>query len=1305
MLPRLCALLFMLLFPTGSWAADIALLVIDNNSYLAQLAVDGMAPELGRRVQVFSAGDLVKNGEEMRAMMDRAGILVVDVMGRELEEYLNTQIKLSGKTVYALRGSGDDEALKKKGFLFDQEVAGYYHHLSRENIDNMLRLLISRHLDQAVSFDPVRPRPQIGIHHPAAPDIFTTVEAFGNWQTARPGYDPANPRLGLLFYTAFLSPGQQEPIDYLINRLEQAGFNVLPCFGREQQAIERFLLDDQGAARVDMVLAFSLKFASALTPQLAEDLRKLDVPIISAISLYRETVDEWRQSPVGIGVQAVAWTMASPEISGLIEPTVLVAKERVEDPATGRSWYQAKPVSENIERLIPRLKAWANLQTRANQDKKIAILFYNHHQGKQNVGASYLNVFASLEEIFKGLATAGYDTAAPPAKQEIKKLILNGARNVGTWAPGELDAMVRGGDLALVDTAEYKQWFAELPQPFRDGVIAQWGAPGDFAMMLYNGKIVIPMVRRGNMVMLPEPARGWSDDPMKLYHDTTLYPHHQYIAAYLWLQKTFKADAMIHLGTHATYEWTPGKQAGLSPSCPPEVLITDIPNLYPYIVDDVGEAIQAKRRGRGVMLSHLTPMLRRSGLYKEYGRMAELAGEIEHGVAHDSTTVPEKVRELRVLAEQTGILADLDSKDAAPLDDGELAYRLVHYLEEVKEEMIPFGMHTYGRAKDATEIEEMAGAVVEWNPELDQTTASERLRASASLEVENLLRGLSGRYVEPGEGNDPLRNPGAIPTGCNLYGFNPTKLPSPAAWELGRQAAEQIIANHLEQHGKYPEKVAVVLWAVEMLRNEGVNESTILWLMGIRPRWQKSGRVTGLEVVAGSELGRPRIDVLINASGLYRDLFPDKMQFLDEAVQLAIRQTDIENLVAAGSRKLKSRLLAEGLDEQQADELSRLRVFSEEPGGYGNGVSEMTGASGLWQDEREVVEVYEKRLGFAFGGSRWGVPARELFRQQLAGVDVAVHSRSSNVYGLLDNDDMFQYLGGLAMAVRHESGLAPETLISNQRKAGEVLVEDMAATLGREMRSRYLNPKWIKGMQQEDYAGAREMSNFVEYLWGWQVTTPDKMDANKWQQVHEVYVEDKYGMELKEFFNRANPWAYQSLTARMLEAVRKGYWQADETVQKKLAAEYAVGVVEKGVACCDHTCNNPLLNQMVVALISLPGVLSPEVVEQFKIAVEQAAAKSLEEQVRERLELQQQLTAPSFGEHRDESLNESDKTAEEGGAAPDLADVAGFKMEKTERRDTSTEVSSSGVEWLAGLLVLVLIALMAYGARKGERKG
>lgn len=1306
---------FLLWLPMYAGGAEVTLMVIDSNAFVAGRAAQQIERETGIPIQVAATGDLATAhqaaGDPVVKRIQASKIIVVDVMDKVLTGFLLDEIDPAGKTVYALRSSRDDESLMNKGLIFDPAVSAYFEHLSLENLSNLLRLVIQRHVDGTVTPGPVQTLPDPGIFHPDAPALFADAPAFRNWQSNRPSHDPSNPVIGLLFYRSFLTPGQQEPIERFIRELETAGFSVWPCFGNESQAIDQFLLDDQGRSRVDLVVAFSLKFSSALTPELAQSLARLDVPVLSGISLYQETLSGWRNSSKGIDPVQVAWAMATPEISGLVEPTVLTAGEKTRDPVSGKMVQKTYPVLENMARLIPRLQGWARLRQTPNSRKKVAILFYNHHQGKQNIGASYLNVFASLEEILGTLAEKGYHTGPVPDESRIRQLIVDGVRNVGSWAPGELETMVAAGSAVLLEPEVYGKWFSELPREFQDRVNAQWGRPESAGIMMHQGKLVLPLLRQGNLVLMPEPSRGWGDDPMKLYHDTTLYPHHQYIAAYLWLEKQFDAHAMIHLGTHATHEWTPGKQAGLSPACAPEVLAGRIPNLYPYIVDNVGEAIQAKRRGRGVMLSHLTPVMVRSGLYVEYSRMAELVNEIDLAYARGAVTVTEKLAELRALADSTGVLGTLMDTGMLPeqrgaavsegeqIPDEDLVHALGHYLEEFKERMIPHGMHTYGRARPPEQIRQMAEAVAEWQPDVSIRSAEERLRESTDQEMKNLLKGLAGRYVPPGEGNDPMRNPGALPTGRNLYGFNPDRLPSPAAWELGRQAADRMVADHLAAHGKYPEKVAVVLWAVELLRNEGINESTILWLMGIRPRWQASGRVAGLEVVPGWELGRPRIDVLINASGLYRDLFADKLLFLDEAVQLALAQTDIDNLLARNTRRMQQSFMDEGMDEARAEMLSRLRIFSETPGSYGNGISEMTGASGLWESPQQVVDVYENRMGFAFGKDIWGEKTPDLLKKNLASVDVAVHSVSSNVYGLMDNDDMFAYLGGLAMAVRHESGRDPDTRITTSNRAGQVSVEDMALTLDRELRTRYLNPVWIEGMQQEDYAGARAMNNFVEYFWGWQVTTPDRVSASQWQQIHEVYVADKYGLEMKAFFNRSNPWAYQSITARMLEAVRKQYWQADEAIQKQLAAEYVMNVVEKGVACCDHTCNNPMLNQMVVNLVSLPGVLNPDLVEQFRLAVAQSARTPLSRQVADRAALAEQLAAPG-----NTPAQPMDRVPENRpDQAPDPSgktEVAGYEMEKMVSEDDVTQVTSSGVEWLAGLMVLGLIGLAALGMKR-----
>ncbi|MBU2453101.1 MAG: cobaltochelatase subunit CobN, partial [Proteobacteria bacterium] len=1205
------------------------------------------------------------------------------------------------KTIYALRSSQDNDALKKQGVVFDPLVAEYYQHLSVENIQNMLRLISHRHLDKTITYEPAVKQPVTGLYHPDAKGIFINARDYLNWQKTRPGFDPDHPKIGLLFFSSFLTKGQKAPVDFLIRQLEKEGFAVMPCFGREQNILKSLLLDETGSARVDMVIAWSFKFYNALTPELGDLLKKLDVPLISAVNLYKDTIEQWRKNPVGIDTLEAAWSLAVPELSGLIEPTVLSGKEKILDPKTNKPLFISQPIKENIDRLIPRLKKWIMLKKKPSKEKKIAILFYNHHQGKQNIGASYLNVFKSLEHIMGALKTDGYTTGSPLCETQIKNLIMTSARNIGSWAPGELDTLMSSGKVVRLPVETYKHWFKDLPEEFQDKVVKQWGGPEASGIMIHNKDFIIPAVQVENIIMLPEPTRGWGDDPMKLYHDTTLYPHHQYLAVYLWLSKIFKADAMIHLGTHSTYEWTPGKQVGLSPSCPPEVLITDIPNIYPYIMDDVGEGIQAKRRGRGVMISHLTPILKKADLYEEYSRMAELVNEYDRARARGSVTAEEKLKELATLAEKTGILKDIRNSDEVQPDElrDETVRKLGHYLEDIKENLIPFGMHTFGRSPDPDQAREMAEAILKFNPDQTKKDLAARLAMSGANEINSLVNGLNGRYIPSGPGNDPVRNPEALPTGSNFYGFNPGKIPSPAAWELGKKAAQQIIDNHLMKNKSYPQKVAVVLWAVETLRNEGVNESTILYLIGIHPRWSKAGKVVGIDLIPAIQLNRPRIDVMITASGLYRDLFPEKMQFLDKAIRLAARQTDVENLIARHNRQIKTRLIKQGMDPKKAAELSQFRVFSETPGSYGNGISEMAAGSSKWENSGQVVDVFENRMGFAFGADQWGLPAKDLLKEQLADVDVTVHSRSSNVYGLLDNDDMFQYLGGLSMAVRHESKKSPETLITQQQKKGQVKIEDMAKTLGREMRSRYLNPAWIQAMKKEDYAGAKAMADFVEHLWGWNMTTPEKVDAAKWQQTYEVYVQDKYGLKMDQFFKKASPWAFQSITARMLETTRKGYWKPDQKVLETLAAQYATSVIEKGVACCDHTCNNPMLNQMVVSIISIPGVLSPELVEQFKLAVEKMAGKSMEELVKDRKALLEKLAAPALKSKAEKSKSDQ-KDSSENSKDSDI--VEGYKMEIIDTPDDATRMTSSGIEWMAVLSVLAVIGLAACGAGRKE---
>lgn len=1290
-------------------AGQIVFLISESDTYLVQRAIDGLRLPEGLKLLVLTPTEIQRDNAT-RDRVAGAEIVLVDVMVKALTDFLGEGATIAQKRVYALRTSRDDGSLKKAGYLFDEAVRTYYQYPSVKNIRNLVYRIASQEFDGSIKYEEPERLPELGAYHPEADSAFESVSEYLGWYRGRDGFDADAGWVAVMLFPTYVTEGHVAPVNYLIRRIEAEGLNALPVFGEAHRVIDEFLMDEKRKPRADVAVAFSLKFRSSLDEKLNAALVAMDIPVLNALDLYYNTIPEWRGDRRGLLPTEVAWAISTPEISGLIEPSVLMGRDREPAGNTGPAFFSHRAVEDNVEHLIPRLKRWIALRKKPNREKRIAILFYNHAQGKQNIGASYLNVFASLEQILKRMAAEGYGIEQREELDDaaIRDLILKYARNIGSWAPGELEKLCQQDKVVRVAMDTYRGWFSKLPEGYRSEVVRQWGDPEKSEIMATGGDFIVPAVILGNVVLMPEPSRGWIDDPVKLYHSPIVYPHHQYTAAYLWIRNVFQADAMIHLGTHATHEWLPGKQAGLTPGCPPEVLLTDLPNIYPYIVDNLGEAVQAKRRGRGVVVDHLTPAVREAGLYHEYRRLFAMLSAYSQATAAGSETAEAQLEEIGKLVGKMGIDRDLglEALDTDALEQVE------HYLLEIKTDFMPYGLHTFGVAPEGPALDDTVSSIVKQNKSAQVEPVRQTIIDSGPAEIERLIRGLDGRYIPPGEGNDPIRNPRAVPTGRNLYGFDPARIPSAAAFDLGRRAAEEIIRRSLKEKGKYPEKVAVILWATETFRNGGVNESTILHLMGLEPTWDRVGRISGVRPVPGAVLKRPRIDVLINPSGLYRDSFPNLLVYLDEAVQKAAALQDIENLIRKHSEGIRNRLTDQGMPREQAEALSRVRIFSEAPGAYGTGVSETASASGIWESDDEIAKVFVNHVGFAFGGGQWGNSARDVLRENLKGVDTAVHSLSSNIYGAMDNDDVFQYVGGLSLAVRKERGEAPDTLMTLQRTANKVGVENVSRTLGRELRARYLNPKWIEGMRKEGYAGAREMQNFTEYMWGWQVTIPAAIDEAKWREVYEVYVEDKYSQGIKKFLNEKNPWAYQAMTAWMLESVRKGYWKADDATTQRLAEEYATSVIEQGATCCCHACNNPLLNQMVSLILSQPGVLGTgrkEKSERFEEAIKKVTWQTLGQQIEERKKLQKTLQ-DGFG--LDVSSGE-DLASQDQRKSPDRISqkaekptpVDGFKMEVLNTLDGDSE-SSPEVRWHVYLVPLIVVILLALGAlvRRARRE-
>ncbi len=678
--------IFLSIMISSTYAENIAILELDSNSYQVNLAINKTALPENIKIGFFTLEDLNSNKEALQFISD-SRIVFVHTMMSELSDYMINNNLTSGKKVYSLSTAGDPKELEPKGIIFDKEIMAYYNHLTVKNMVNMVRLAVKRDIDSSVTYEPVEMMPENCIYHPDAPRLFEKIDDYQNWLKERKDYDPDKPCVGIMNYNNSLKEGQIESIAVMIRKLESEGFNVLPCFGTVQTIFDNFLKPVKGKVPVDMILSFSMKFVSAIDAQVLNALKELNVPLFNVITPYAETIEEWRKSDVGLSPMEIVWAVDTPELSGAIEPSVIIGKKKIKDSNTGRYVYVYEAIDDSIDLLIQRLKKLSALQRKANKDKKVAIIYYNHSQGKQNIAAAYLNVFRSIQEILTRLKKEGYSIESEEkiTEEYIKETILTNGRNIGSWAPGELDALLSSGKIDRVSINEYKKWFNELPDDFKKPVIAQWGEPEDSKIMTKNGEMIFPMVKLGNIVLLPEPARGWTDDPMKLYHDQTLYPHHQYIAAYLWLSKKFNADAMIHLGTHATYEWLPGKQAGLLSSDPPEIMTGAIPNIYPYIVDDIGEGIAVKRRGRGVIIDHLTPPMREADLYNEYAELHDVYHKYEVAKANNSETAAEYLNKVQDLINKTGIANDLEITE---LD--EKGMEAIHlYLHEIDKNSLP----------------------------------------------------------------------------------------------------------------------------------------------------------------------------------------------------------------------------------------------------------------------------------------------------------------------------------------------------------------------------------------------------------------------------------------------------------------------------------------------------------------------------------------------------------------------------------------------------------------------------------------
>jgi len=1101
---------------------------------------------------------------------------------------------LAESSVPWVRIGGGPAAFDRIDPAHARRLMAYYANGGETNLRRLVAYIRQwRDGGDAASVAPPVILPKAGFYHPQAPQPFAQIDAYLAWGAGR--WPPAAPRVAFMVHASALASMQTRVIDALVAASEARG--LVPLVFWFEAADPRALQGTLGSANPDVLV--NLQHMLNGPARLAE-FQALDIPVLQTITFRDGDPAAWRRATSGVPPHIVAPFLSLPESWGVSDPLVIDAVENGEP----------MPLPEQIEALLGKAAALAALRRTPAAHRRLALMFWNYPTGEKNLSAAHLNVPRSLERITQALAAAGYDVT--PADE--KQLIEAGQSMLAAfYRPQALETLLAAGLAEVVPVARYRTWFDSLPDTVRAAVVERWGQPeAHAAVRQVDGQpqFIVPRLRLGHLVVMPQPPRG--GDAAKTYHDTRTPPDHLYLAAYLYVRQLHGTHALIHLGTHGTQEWTPGKDRGLAVSDFPFLAVGDVPVFYPYIQDNIGEAIQARRRGRAVVVSHQTPAFAPAGLYDELHDLHALIHDylqLSDGPARDRT-----VAQIRTAVLKSNMQRDLGWDQATMERDPDGFIGTLHdHLHELARHALPLGLHTFGEpaapehrlatvmqqlgepyyrqlaldpqevfAEDFTALQNskpyrhLHRYLRDGAPLADASDAALHAMVTRAIaldryladtqEMEALLAGLSGRFVAPGPGGDPVRNPD-VPSGRNLYAFEPDKIPTRAAYDTGYEAFQKLIEAYRLQHdGRQPEKLAFSLWSSETLRHLGVLESQVLHAMGLRPVWNNGGRVVALDIIPAAELGRPRIDVVLQVTSVYRDQFDGFMRLLADAIERLAALDEPGNAVADNARLIAPQLIARGIAPARAQQLASLRLFSNAPGDYGSGLPDATLRSTSWDSDAPLAERFLSRLQYAYGKRDWGVRLDNdnLFALQLRGVQAAVLARSSRLHGMLSTDHPFEYLGGLSLAVRHLTGAAPDLYVADLRDSQARMVP-AARRLADELRARYLNPHWIGAMKREGYAGTVEMLKIVNNFWGWQVTAPDTVRADQWQAIHDTFVRDQRNLDLNGWFAQHNPTAQAQIVERLIEAIRKGYWDAPEQTRRELVERWQQLAREHGV--------------------------------------------------------------------------------------------------------------------------------------------
>jgi len=1058
-----------------------------------------------------------------------------------------------------------------------QDVRNYFLTLqyriaaSDENLANMIRLLVGKYAagpraglkGRLSAADPVE-YPELGLYHPAmSPRVATRLRDV-------PQAGGQRGTVGLLLMRSYILSGDTGHYDGVIAALEHRGLRVVPIFASGldmRAALERYFLDQRDGVRIDALCSltgFSLVGGPAYSDAAAaaEILERLDVPYLSAFGTEFQTMEGWQGSGQGLTPIETTLMVAIPELDGATASMVIggraeagqgeracVCSRALGSCPSGRACM--RPDTERVTLLADRIAALIDLRRKSRRERRIAIGLFNYPPNSGHVGtAAFLSVFESLYQTLSRLREDGYEVDLPASADELQRMILQG--NAADYGA---EANVH----AVIPAEEHLR-----REPHLADIEAKWGpAPG---RVLSNGRGIFVLGRQfGKVLVAVQPPFGYEGDPMRLLFEGGFAPNHAFAAFYTYLRQDFGADAVLHFGTHGALEFMPGKQVGLSGACWPDRLIGALPNFYLYAANNPSEGTIAKRRSAATLVSYLTPPITEAGLYKG---LSALKASLDRYRELEPEATAERGKLVGLIRKQAEGL-DLVS-EAAPLEQEAFIQALVDAISELEHSLIPHGLHVVGRGFGQAERAELlahaavampgyaglgdsasligaitagdAGVVAKASASLDGEAKDllERLvRLNAGLarneELEGIVRALDARFVPPSPSGDLLHSPELLPTGRNIHGFDPFGIPSAFALQEGSRQAALVLEHYMSGGARLPETVALVLWGTDNLKSGGAALGQALALMGARPRYDAYNRVCGAELVPLEEITRPRIDMVVTLSGIFRDLLPIQARMLAEASYLAaIAEEPPER------NFIRKHALAYAQAHGCLPEDAVYRVFTNADGAYGANVN-MLISSSAWSEEEEISRTFTARKSFAIDRSGKTSQQAELFDSILGEVDMAYQNLDSVEVGVTTIEHYFDTLGGFSKAASTARGGAALPVLISDQTQGEGRVRSLGDQVALETRTRTLNPKWFEGMLSHGYEGVQHIESQLNNTFGWSATTGG-VDGWVYQQIGETFILDE---TMRERLSALNPAAANRVAKRLMEAHERNYWQPD----------------------------------------------------------------------------------------------------------------------------------------------------------------